>query len=129
MLPTICCHPLISIVLFSCFSHFIVYREGDPGTSWYIILKGSVSLVMGGKASSLSPETNAHVHISLCVPAYACVIALGDVFTQVMCTLSEGDDFGRLALVNNAPRTTSIQLREPNCCFLRVDSEDYRRSA
>ena len=44
-----------------------------------------------------------------------------------MCTLQEGDDFGKLALLNNAPRTTSIQLREPNCCFLRIDSDDFRR--
>ena len=45
----------------------------------------------------------------------------------MVCTLQEGDDFGKLALVNNAPRTTSIQLREANCCFLRVDREDFQR--
>lgn len=44
-----------------------------------------------------------------------------------MCTLHEGDDFGKLALVNDAPRAASIVLREENCHFLRVDKEDFNR--
>lgn len=67
-----------------------------------------------------------------------------------MCTLQEGDDFGRLALLNNSPRyvcfalyvccllffssslppslsTVSIMLRENHCCFLRVEREEYKR--
>ena len=45
----------------------------------------------------------------------------------VVCTLHEGDDFGKLALVNDAPRAASIDLREDNCHFLRVDKEDFNR--
>lgn len=45
----------------------------------------------------------------------------------VVCTLQEGDDFGKLALVNDAPRAASIVLREDNCHFLRVDKEDFNR--
>jgi Rap guanine nucleotide exchange factor 4 len=71
-----------------------LFKEGDPSTSWYVILKGSVNLIMG---------------------------------KGITCTLKEGDDFGKLALLNNAPRSTSIQLREPHCCFLRIDSDDFRR--
>ncbi|KAF3824370.1 hypothetical protein GH733_008655 [Mirounga leonina] len=47
--------------------------------------------------------------------------------TGVVCTLHEGDDFGKLALVNDAPRAASIVLREDNCHFLRVDKEDFNR--
>uniref|UniRef100_A0AAR2K0F6 Rap guanine nucleotide exchange factor 4 n=1 Tax=Pygocentrus nattereri TaxID=42514 RepID=A0AAR2K0F6_PYGNA len=65
------------------------------GTSWYIIQKGSVNVVIYGKG--------------------------------VVCTLHEGDDFGKLALVNDAPRAASIVLREDNCHFLRVDKEDFNR--
>ncbi|EMP35105.1 Rap guanine nucleotide exchange factor 4 [Chelonia mydas] len=36
-------------------------------------------------------------------------------------------DFGKLALVNDAPRAASIVLREDNCHFLRVDKEDFNR--
>ncbi|XP_038645329.1 rap guanine nucleotide exchange factor 4 isoform X3 [Scyliorhinus canicula] len=73
----------------------VLFNQGEEGTSWYIILKGTVNVVIYGKG--------------------------------VVCTLHEGDDFGKLALVNNAPRAASIVLREDNCHFLRVDKEDFNR--
>uniref|UniRef100_A0A669BGN5 Rap guanine nucleotide exchange factor 4 n=1 Tax=Oreochromis niloticus TaxID=8128 RepID=A0A669BGN5_ORENI len=73
----------------------LLFNQGEEGTSWYIILKGSVNVVIYGKG--------------------------------VVCTLHEGDDFGKLALVNDAPRAASIVLREDNCHFLRVDKEDFNR--
>uniref|UniRef100_A0A4W4H2S7 Rap guanine nucleotide exchange factor 4 n=1 Tax=Electrophorus electricus TaxID=8005 RepID=A0A4W4H2S7_ELEEL len=73
----------------------VLFNQGEEGTSWYIILKGSVNVVIYGKG--------------------------------VVCTLHEGDDFGKLALVNDAPRAASIILREDNCHFLRVDKEDFNR--
>uniref|UniRef100_A0A8C2K361 Zgc:171558 n=1 Tax=Cyprinus carpio TaxID=7962 RepID=A0A8C2K361_CYPCA len=73
----------------------VLFNQGEEGTSWYIIQKGSVNVVIYGKG--------------------------------VVCTLHEGDDFGKLALVNDAPRAASIVLREDNCHFLRVDKEDFNR--
>ncbi|KAB0402631.1 hypothetical protein E2I00_000841, partial [Balaenoptera physalus] len=69
--------------------------QGDKGTSWYIIWKGSVNVVTHGKG--------------------------------LVTTLHEGDDFGQLALVNDAPRAATIILREDNCHFLRVDKQDFNR--
>ncbi|XP_058468407.1 rap guanine nucleotide exchange factor 4 isoform X1 [Solea solea] len=73
----------------------LLFSQGEEGTSWYIIVRGSVNVVIYGKG--------------------------------VVCTLHEGDDFGKLALVNDAPRAASIVLREDNCHFLRVDKEDFNR--
>ncbi|CAG0923635.1 unnamed protein product, partial [Notodromas monacha] len=73
----------------------ILFRQGDVGHSWYIILKGSVNVVIQGRGT--------------------------------VTTLGEGDDFGKLALLNNATRAATIVLREDNCHFLRVDKDDFNR--
>ncbi|ODN00672.1 Rap guanine nucleotide exchange factor 4 [Orchesella cincta] len=73
----------------------ILFHQGDEGKSWYIILKGSVNVVIRGKGAVTS--------------------------------LFEGDDFGKLALVNDAPRAATIVCREDNCHFLRVDKDDFNR--
>ena len=49
-----------------------MFEQGDEGNSWYIIIKGSVDVVIRGKG--------------------------------VVNTLREGEDFGKLALVNESLR-------------------------
>ncbi|UXI16920.1 Kinesin light chain protein [Sarcoptes scabiei] len=73
----------------------ILFKQGDRGTCWYIILKGSVNVVIASKG--------------------------------IVCTLHEGDDFGKLALVNEAPRAATIITNEPDCQFLRVDKVHFDR--
>lgn len=76
------------------FSLKTVFRQGNVGTCWYIILRGSVNVAIVGKG--------------------------------VVCTLHEGDDFGKLALINDAPRAATIITNE-NCQLLRVDKSDFIR--
>lgn len=78
----------------------------------YCVL-GEQGLEMGGEWV-LAPFQG-HLHLNVCS------------LQGVVCTLHEGDDFGKLALVNDAPRAASIVLREDNCHFLRVDKEDFNR--
>uniref|UniRef100_A0A8D3BV80 Rap guanine nucleotide exchange factor (GEF) 4 n=1 Tax=Scophthalmus maximus TaxID=52904 RepID=A0A8D3BV80_SCOMX len=86
---------LLHIKALAHLSNTVMFNQGEEGTSWYIIQKGSVNVVIYGKG--------------------------------VVCTLHEGDDFGKLALVTDSPRAASIVLREDNCHFLRVDKEDFNR--
>ncbi|VDP72029.1 unnamed protein product [Echinostoma caproni] len=72
-----------------------VFNQGDPGTSWYIIHRGSVWVYVKEQGR--------------------------------VCRLSEGDDFGKLALVTGAPRAASIVLAEDNCHFLKVEKDDFDR--
>lgn len=44
-----------------------------------------------------------------------------------VCTLHEGDDFGKLALINDTPRAATVGLGEDNSQFLRVDKHDFNR--
>ncbi|XP_068186157.1 rap guanine nucleotide exchange factor 3 isoform X2 [Antennarius striatus] len=73
----------------------VLFSQGDKGTSWYIIWKGSVNVITHGKG--------------------------------LVTTLHEGEDFGQLALLNDAPRAATIILKEDNCHFLRVDKQDFIR--
>ncbi|KAM4609607.1 rap guanine nucleotide exchange factor 3 isoform 1-T1 [Polymixia lowei] len=73
----------------------VLFSQGDKGTSWYIIWKGSVNVITHGKG--------------------------------LVTILREGEDFGQLALLNDAPRAATIILREDNCHFLRVDKQDFIR--
>lgn len=103
-----------------------MFSQGEEGTSWYIILKGSVNVVIYGKVGiSLHKKyttTTLTRHLCALCDHTTCCTTQG-----VVCTLHEGDDFGKLALVNDAPRAASIVLREDNCHFLRVEKEDYNR--
>lgn len=96
-LSTMVKRELASVLMFE--SHTkkgtVLFRQGDEGKSWYIILKGSVNVSIYGKG--------------------------------IVCKLQEGDDFGKLALVNDAPRSATICLCEDNCHFLRVDKDDFNR--
>ncbi|GAB6032706.1 Rap guanine nucleotide exchange factor 4, variant 2 [Chamberlinius hualienensis] len=73
----------------------ILFHQGDEGRLWYIIIKGSVDVVIHGKGT--------------------------------VCSLTEGDDFGKLALVNDAPRAATIVTTQDNCQFLSVDKDDFNR--
>lgn len=62
-------------------------------THRYIILKGSVNVVILGKG--------------------------------IVCTLNDGDDFGKLAVINETARAATIVTNEDNCQFLKVSKPHF----
>ena len=72
----------------------VVFRQGEIGVYWYIVLKGAVEVNVNGK---------------------------------VVCVLREGDDFGKLALVNDLPRAATIVTYEDDSIFLVVDKHNFNQ--
>ena len=88
------------LLILTCFFHFFlsirsVFNQGDIGSWWYVIFRGSVTVDIAGKGT--------------------------------VCTLKEGEEFGKLALVNNAPRAATIITAEDNTQFFKVPKEDFNR--
>ncbi|KAL1138122.1 hypothetical protein AAG570_009814 [Ranatra chinensis] len=88
---------LASVIMFEAHpkAGTVVFEQGEEGRSWYLVIRGSVDVVIHGKGT--------------------------------VATLHQGDDFGKLALINDAPRAASIIVKEDNCHLLRVDKDDFNR--
>ena len=78
-----------------------IIREGEPGALFYVIVRGTVSVQQKRAAGGESAE-------------------LG--------RLSDGDQFGELALLNDSPRTATI-VALTDCLFLTLPRPHFRRAA
>eukprot|EP01017_Pseudomicrothorax_dubius_P042372 TRINITY_DN6902_c0_g1_i4.p1 TRINITY_DN6902_c0_g1~~TRINITY_DN6902_c0_g1_i4.p1 ORF type:complete len:286 (+),score=73.20 TRINITY_DN6902_c0_g1_i4:65-922(+) len=77
----------------------IVFREGDSGTKFYVLLKGTVRILVPAAKLSLANG------------------ARPDSLIEVR-RLTSGDSFGELALISSQPRAATIQCLEQ--CHLGV---------
>ena len=75
----------------------VVFREGDPGDSFYLMLEGHVEV--------LRTELNQE---------------------YVMAVLDPGEAFGEMALLVEAPRSATIRSTD-DCRLLQIKSEDFAR--
>ncbi|KAJ3190882.1 Rap guanine nucleotide exchange factor 4 [Irineochytrium annulatum] len=80
----------------------IIFRQGDEGTSWYVVLSGRVQVLV----------------------SYTGSYSMAD--SEPVRQLDEGDGFGELALVSDQPRAATILTLTP-CKMLRVEKGDYLR--
>lgn len=64
----------------------IIFREGDPGDKFYIIVRGEVSIITSGATGQ----------------------------EQELGVLQDGDYFGEIALLRDLPRTATVRTRVPS---------------
>lgn len=93
MLSQIC--DIVTMITYD--SNRVVFKQGDVGTTWFVILKGSVQVFVNKAGNILD--------------------------SVVVATLHEGAGFGDLALVNDAPRAASI-VTASTCSLLCVEKVD-----
>ncbi len=84
-----------------------LYFEAHP-------FKDTVIFRQGDEATSWFIILKGSVHVSI----YS---------KGIVTNLYEGDEFGKLGLVNNCPRSATITTGDNNCHFLRVEKEDFNR--
>jgi CRP-like cAMP-binding protein len=84
-----------------------VFREGDRGTKFYIILSGEVSFYI---SVTTKDELTLEEEISQLKVKSACT----------------ADTFGELALLQDKPRAATV-ICDTDCCFGVVSKEDYNK--
>jgi CRP-like cAMP-binding protein len=97
----------------------VVFRQGDDGTCWYIVLVGEVKVIKEMGANSL---------------VLANLTAGKKTATPLMCTriqicniyLLLGDGFGEVALVNDSKRSATV-LSSTKCLLLQLEKNEYNR--
>jgi len=94
-----CCHCLTYAF---CAANKYVFRQGDPGANFYIILKGCCAVQITGNRSD------------------------GKAEQRLLTVLKQGECFGEMALLSSQPRQASILCRE-DAHFAVLSREDYTR--
>lgn len=94
-----CCHCLTYAF---CAANKYVFRQGDPGGNFYIILKGCCAVQIAGNRSD------------------------GKAEQRLLTVLKQGECFGEMALLSSQPRQASILCRE-DAHFAVLSREDYTR--
>ena len=85
----------------------IVFKQGDPGDKFYIIVQGRVEVrICSDMSASSDPRMPGH---------------------NTVAWLHRGDSFGELALIKNAPRTASIVVPSSKTEVLSIHKESFER--
>jgi ATP-binding cassette subfamily B protein len=77
----------------------VIFHEGDPGDSLYVLARGVVEVVRRAAPSEEVPE-------------------------QLLALLDDGDFFGEIALLSQKPRTATVRTRSPSL-LLKLDRDQF----
>ncbi|KAI9098782.1 hypothetical protein DFS34DRAFT_89345 [Phlyctochytrium arcticum] len=103
----------------------IVFKQGDEGSDWHVILQGKVDiLVAGGQnyGNSLAQAASVQINDDDSAGRLADLVRA----SRALVRLGEGEGFGELALVSDSKRAATIMTVEP-CYILRIEKGDYNR--
>nr|KAJ3422982.1 hypothetical protein HK105_005107 [Polyrhizophydium stewartii] len=103
----------------------IVFRQGDHGTCWYVILNGAVDVLANNTGQPAEWTRRSWVKQEGLSIATIEALELRQE-SWFLVRLEKGQGFGELALVNDAKRAASIVTAEPTT-LLRVEKRDYNR--
>ncbi|KAJ3036754.1 Rap guanine nucleotide exchange factor 4 [Rhizophlyctis rosea] len=106
----------------------VVFRQGERGTSWFVIFSGRVEVRIAPtpvavEGQKREEEGDGEEMTSREGSAMASKVLSESKFVV---ELGEGEGFGELALVNDAPRAATI-LTVTECRMLRIEKADYDR--
>ena len=95
----------------------LVFKQGESGTTWYVIFEGSVSVLVADHAGMISNiiATDNHTEEELVVK-----------MSNPVLRLEKGFGFGELALVNDSKRSASV-LALSDTILLKVEKRDYNQ--
>jgi len=79
-----------------------VFRQGDRGDKLYVVARGTVTV--SARTGASEPESQAEKPIAV---------------------LQDGDHFGEIALLQDAPRMATVRTRT-DCVFLTLASDEFR---
>jgi CRP-like cAMP-binding protein len=83
----------------------VIVREGDPSDDIYVILRGSVEIVLG--ESSVTSE-------SLAAPGPQAIVSLG-----------QGQVFGEMALIDKGPRSATVRCTADGSELYVIRRDDF----
>ena len=102
----------------------MVFKQGDPGDSFYVILDGSVAVYIGSspdkRKSSVLPSSNSST------PRSSSDDELLLKRARLVTTLFKGTEFGQVALQTDSPRNATIKAIS-DTHLARLDRVDYLR--
>lgn len=97
----------------------VIFRQGDEGTCWYIVLVGEVKVIK-------EMESNSLVLANLVAGKEKERGQRERVIKIVEFLLLKGDGFGEVALVNDSKRMATV-LSSTKCLLLQLEKNEYNR--
>ena len=97
----------------------IIFRQGDIGERLYLIARGQVEVLVRNAQGEVQDEAQGDEQI-----INEQVIDEQIIDEQIIDVMGDGDHFGEMALLENAPRNATIRT-VTGCLFLTLPKQEF----